>query len=152
MNNNPSADQPRLKQRVKRSVLVGVVVAAVAVFLAGAVAYGFTGSDSEVRAAADRFEPPAGWVLASEKVTPDYRACWGGGTCPEVVRAWEAPEAVTTEYLQTALDGSGLDAEVSGECPRACDADGSTGGFPFQFTVSTPNAGSSERKVVLTVG
>jgi hypothetical protein len=136
---------------MKILIRAGVAVVVLGALFAGLYAFAFVGDDTEVVAAADRFRPPADWVLESEKVTPDYRACWDGGACPEVEREWAAPVPVTSAYLQSVIADAGLDASVSGQCPQACSAETSVDGFTVRLSVSTPNSGLDGEKVTLRV-
>jgi len=61
---------------------VGIVVAIVVALGAGLFVWAFVGDDTEVRAAADTLVVPADWTLVTEEITPDYRVCLDGGSCP----------------------------------------------------------------------
>src|SRR5262245_19699686 len=105
----------------RRSIAAAAAVVAVAAGIGVFVWYGWLRSPrlDELRAATDRFAPPAGWVLASDR-SHDRAPLCVDAECPSVSKRWSGTAPVSAgELVRLASDAGWTDIAIEdeAECP-----------------------------------
>lgn len=114
---------------MSRRVVVALCVVALLVAGAGVAVQSLRGSTESIEEAGSRFDPPSGWELVDETLTPDTAFCMGSTPCPYLNRRYRGPSVLDTAAFRDLLQGigDGSSVEVAGECTQPTQVSGAVG-------------------------
>ena len=123
---------------VKKIILSLIVIIAILSAVSGFV-FTWEGSTDDIRAAANRINPPKNWSLVSEQIEPPRIICLGAMSCPSLNKTWRTDDPPSSNSLDSILQDAkfysnqtsscGLDPKSSGTNIEICKSKIKTGKF-----------------------
>ena len=100
-----------VKKIILSLIVIIAILSAVSVFV-----FTWEGSTDDIRAAANRINPPKNWSLVSEQVEPPRVVCLGAMSCPSISKTWMTKDTPPSDSLRTLLKDAQLYSDQNNDC------------------------------------
>lgn len=101
----------------KKWKIASVVIAIILLALGGAMYYlMWEGDSTELRKAADSFQPDPSWIVVSKDIYPDRHVYIDGPENDSASYTWKSRSPVSREDFSNILKKSGLNGLIDGDC------------------------------------